>query len=117
MSMEQVMIDFYNGARMLQMLAAWAYVEANRSLVLDQVTSFAEAYEKLVQLHAEGKLGAAGDFSRENLERVERLAALIQAGLDTDEARSARQELHDLAERCLQGLIVQPEAPPSSDDS
>lgn len=112
MSIEPTMVDFYNGVVVLKRLSAWAYVEANRRLVLDEVASFAAAYEKLVQLHAEGKLGVGeADFSPENLERVKRVLALIQAGLDTDEARNTSGELHDLAERCLKGLFARPGAP------
>jgi len=102
-----------NGTIVLHRLSAWAYVEANRRLVVEQVGSFAEAYERLVMLHAEGKLGAEeGDFSQEALDRLKQLVSLIQAGLDTDEARNARHELHDLAERCLRALMPRPGAPP-----
>ncbi|MFT3776204.1 MAG: hypothetical protein QM820_63480 [Minicystis sp.] len=114
MNMDQTMINFYNGIVILQRLSAWAYVEANRRLVLDQLASFAESYEKLVQLHAQGKLGAGeADFSQENLERVKRVLALTQTGPDTEEGRNTLQELHDLAELCLRGLSGQPRAPRS----
>ncbi len=117
MRMQQVAEDFYSGLATLQWVSWWAHVEANRQQVLDHIVSFADAYEKLVKLHAEGKGYAAGDFSEENLARVKRLVALVQAGLDTDEARGARQELHDLAEQCLRGLIVQPAACRSPGDA
>jgi hypothetical protein len=101
----EVMVNFYNGAPMLQKLADWAYVIANHREVLEHLSSFEEAYEQLVKLHAIGKLDAgAADFSEENLELVKRIRSLIQPGLDSDEARRAAQEIHALTEQCLRAL-------------
>lgn len=99
------MSDLYSGLIVLERLAAWAYVVANQRAVLDYLVSFERAYEEFVKLHAAGKLGAgASDFSEENLERVRRISLLIPRGLESDEARQVAQEVHTLAERCLQGL-------------
>jgi hypothetical protein len=90
---------------MLEIVAAWAYAVANPKAVVDHIASFEKSYEGLVGPHATGKLGVgAADFSAENLELVKRLSRLIQPGLDSSEARLAAQEIHDLAERCVQGL-------------
>jgi hypothetical protein len=100
-----IMENFYNGAPILQKLADWAYVNAEHREVLRYLCLFEEAYEHLVKLHAIGKLGAeGGDFSAENLERVKLLRRLIQSGLDSSEVRESAQEIHTLAERCLQAL-------------
>jgi hypothetical protein len=101
----EMMEDFYSGAQMLQKLADWAYVIANHREVLQNLSLFEKAYEQLVKLHAIGKLGAGvGDFSAENLELVKRISRLIQPGLDSSEARGSAQEIHTLAERCLEAL-------------
>lgn len=103
MSVESVMVDFYNGAAALQELSERNHVEGDQRAVLDRIVSFADAYETLVGLHERGELMAGDhDFSRDNLDRVKRIVELLRAGLDTDEAR---RELYDLSERCLRGLL------------
>ena len=103
--MEELMVDFYNGGCMLEIVAKWAYAIENRQVVLEQLLSFEKAYGKLIELHAVGKLGVgAADFSPENLELVKRINRLIQTGLDSGEARQAAQEIHALAEGCLKAL-------------
>lgn len=100
-----MMEDFYNGAQMLQMLAGWAYVTANRREVLQYIASFEKAYEQLLELHAAGKLRAgAVEFSADELERIKRIGCLIRPGLDSGEAHDSAQEIHTLAERCLEAL-------------
>ena len=102
---EQLMVDFYNGAHVLDVIAKWAYAVANRQVVLERFISFEKAYEQLVELHAAGKLGGgAADFSAENLERVKCINRLIQPGLDSGEARQAAPEIHALAEQCMRAL-------------
>ena len=102
---EEKLIDFYNGAHMLDMVASWAYVVANHQSVVERVVSFEKAYEELVELHASGKIGVGdADLSAENLERVKLLCRLIQPGLDSIEARQAAQQIHALAERSMRGL-------------
>jgi hypothetical protein len=101
----ETMEAFYNGAPMLQKLADWAYVNANHREVLQHISLFEKAYEQLIGLHAIGKLSAGGgDFSAENLERVKRISRLIQPGLDSSETLESAQEIHSLAERCLEAL-------------
>lgn len=115
MDTEELLVDFYNGARVLEILAAWAHVVANGQMVLEQVTSFEKAYEKLAELHAIGQIGAgAADFSVENLELIKRIRGLIQPGLDSDEAHRAAQEIHALAERCLRALTRSDPSPAGS---
>jgi hypothetical protein len=110
---EETLVDFYNGAHVLKLVATWAYVVANGQRVIEQVTSFERAYGKLVELHALGKLGVEGaDFSTENLELVKRIRSLIQPGLGSDEALHAVEEIHTSAERCLRALTP---SDPSSD--
>ena len=105
MELTKRMVDFYNGAIVLERLAAGADVMANRQSVLEQLVAFEEAYEHLVELHMAGKLEAgAADFSEENLERVKRIVALLQSGLGSGEACAAAQEVRTLAERCLLGF-------------
>ena len=100
------MVDFYNGAIVLEKLATWAYVVANRQSVLDQLVALESAYEELGKLHRAGQIGAGtADFSEENLERVKRVVILVQSGLDSDEVRAEAQAL---AERCLRGLVAGP---------
>lgn len=112
MDTEELLVDFYNGAHVLEILAAWAHVVANGQMILEQVTSFERAYEQLAELHATGKIGAgAADFSAENLELVKRIRGLIQPGLDSGEARRAAQEIHALAERCLRALTQSDPSP------
>ena len=110
--MAELMVDFYNGGCMLEIVAKWAYAVENRQTVLEQLISFEKAYGQLIELHAAGKLGVgAADFSPENLELVKRINRLIQPGLDGNEARQAAQEIHALAEGCLKALR-QTDAPP-----
>jgi len=105
-------VDFYSGAHFLQSVAAWAYAVANQYTILEEGVAFEKAYAQLIGLHAAGKLGAgAADMSAENLERVRRIIHLMQPGLDSAEARQAAQEIHTLAERCLQGLARRKAAP------
>ncbi|WP_437476382.1 hypothetical protein WME75_26240 [Sorangium sp. So ce1014] len=105
MEIEKLLVDFYNGARMVEVVAAWAYVVANRQMVLENLASFERAYEQLVELHAAGKLGVGtADFSAGNLGVVKRINQLIEPGLDSSEACQAAQEIHDLAERCARAL-------------
>ncbi|WP_437731484.1 hypothetical protein [Sorangium sp. So ce1335] len=102
---EDLLVDFYNGAHMLDVVAAWAYAVANWQAVLEGLASFEKAYEQLIELHAEGKLGVgAADFSAGNLELVQRIHRLLGPGLDSDEARQAAPEIHALAERCVRAL-------------
>jgi hypothetical protein len=104
-SLEAQLVDFYNGAHLLEMIASWAYVLANPQTVLDGVASFEKTYEELVELHAAGKLGVgAADFSRENLERVKLLGRLLRPGFGSIESREAIEEIQALAERCVRGL-------------
>jgi hypothetical protein len=101
----EMMVDFFNGAQMLQKLTDWAYVIANHGEVLRHISLLEKAYERLVKLHATGKLCAGdADFSAENLERIKRIRNLIQPGLDSGEPRFVAQEVHTLAEQCLRGL-------------
>ena len=103
--MTELMVDFYNGGHLLEILSKWAYTVANRQMVLEQVTLFEKAYGQLIELNAAGKLGVgAADFSAENLERVKRINRLIQPGLDSVEAQQSAQEIHALAEQFLQAL-------------
>lgn len=103
--MSELASDFYSGSVILERLAAWAYVVANQQTVLEHLAAFERAYEEFVKLHAEGKLTAGtADMSAENLARVKRVIHLIQPGLDSVEARQAAQEIHALAEQCVQGL-------------
>lgn len=102
---EQQVLDYAAGVICLDKLAAWAYVILNKDTIVDHLVSFERAYEELAKLHAAGRLGAGEtDFSEENRERVKRVIALIQPGLDSDEARGAVQEVHALVEQCLSGL-------------
>ncbi|WP_437602474.1 hypothetical protein WMF28_12735 [Sorangium sp. So ce590] len=105
MDIEELLVDFYNGAHTLDVVAAWAYVVANRQAVLERLASFQRAYERLIELHAAGKIGVGtADFSAGNLELVKRINRLIGPGFDSDEARQAAQEIHTLAERCVGAL-------------
>ncbi|AUX31301.1 MULTISPECIES: hypothetical protein [Sorangium] len=105
MDIQDVLVDFYSGAHTVDVVAAWAYVVANRQTVLESLASFEKAYERLVELHAAGKLGVGtADFSADNLELVKRINRLVAPGLDSDEARRAAREIHDLAERCARAL-------------
>ena len=110
--MEELMVDFYNGAHVLDVITKWAYAVANRQVVLEQLISFEKAYEQLIELHAAGKLGVgAADFTAENLELVKRISRLIQPGLDSGEARQAAPEIHTLAERCMRALTREDASP------
>ncbi|WP_437923970.1 hypothetical protein WMF37_33685 [Sorangium sp. So ce291] len=105
MEVENLLVDFYNGAHMVDVVAAWAYVVANRQMVIEQLMSFERAYEQLVELHAAGKLGVGtADFSTGNLELVKRINRLVERGLDSDEALQVAHEIHALAERCARAL-------------
>ncbi|KYG02150.1 hypothetical protein BE21_55350 [Sorangium cellulosum] len=78
---------------------------ANPQAVLESLASFEKAYERLIELHAAGKLGVGmADFPAGNLEMVKRLNRLIAAGFDSDEARQAAREIHALAELCASAL-------------
>ncbi|KYF53100.1 hypothetical protein BE08_14155 [Sorangium cellulosum] len=102
---EELLVEFYDGAHMVDVIAAWAYAVANRQVVLESLASFEKAYGQLIELHAAGKLGVgAADFSSGNLEVVRRINRLIGPGLDSDEARQAAREIHILAERCVRAL-------------
>ncbi len=102
---EKLLIDFYNGMQVLEILAAWAYASSNPQTLLEQVNSFEKAYECLIELHRSGKLGVgAADFSSENLDRVRRITQLIQRGLDSGETRREAAEIHLLAKQCVQAL-------------
>jgi len=93
-------VDFYNGAIVLEKLAARGDVMADRQSIVEQMVAFEGAYRELFQLHKAGKLDAGvADFSEENLERVRRIVALLQLGDDT-----IAQEARDLAERCVLGF-------------
>ncbi|MDC3955796.1 hypothetical protein KEG38_18165 [Polyangium jinanense] len=97
--------DFYSGAQMLQFVAAWAYVVANRERVLELLDAFEKAYEQMIPLHAAGKIYAGdAEFTAENLDRVKRIRLLLQPGLDSREAMQAAPEILALAERCWKGL-------------
>lgn len=105
MDTEKLLIEFYNGARTLEILAAWAYVVANPGPVLEQVGSFEKAYACLIDLHKEGKLGVgAADFSAENLERIKHIHRLIQLGTDSDEGRRGAEQIYVLAKQCIEAL-------------
>ncbi|WP_437727572.1 hypothetical protein [Sorangium sp. So ce861] len=105
MDIEDLLVDFYNGAHALDVVVAWAYVVANRQTILESIASFEKAYERLIELHAAGKIGVGtADFSAGNLDLVKRINRLIGPGFDSDEARQAAQEIHDLAERCVRAL-------------
>lgn len=105
MDIEELLVDFYNGAHMVDIVAAWAYAIANRQVVLENLASFEKAYGQLVELHAAGKLGVGtADFSAGNLDVVKRINHLIGPGLDSDEARQAAREIHALAEQCVRAL-------------
>lgn len=106
MTTEELMVDFYTGGNMLEIIAKWAYVVANRQKVLEQFLAFEKAYEQLIELHAAGKLGVgASDFSAENLELVKRINRLLQQrGQDNGEALHPAEEVHVLAEQCLRAL-------------
>ncbi|WP_437716324.1 hypothetical protein WMF45_07815 [Sorangium sp. So ce448] len=105
MDIERLLVNFYNGAHMLDVVAAWAYAVGNRQKILEDLASFEGAYEQLVELHAAGKLGVGtADFSAGNLEIVRRINQLIEPGLDSGEVRQAAQEVHALAERCARAL-------------
>ncbi|WP_437591615.1 hypothetical protein [Sorangium sp. So ce1000] len=105
MSIERLLVDFYNGAHMVDVVAAWAYVVANPQKVREELASFESAYEQLIELHLAGKLGVGrAEFSVANLETVKRINQLIKSGLDSGEVRRAAQEIHDLAEGCGQAL-------------
>jgi hypothetical protein len=107
MDTEELLVDFYNGAHALEVIATWACAGANRDTVLELVASFESAYAKLIDLHAAGKIAVgAADFSVENLERVSRISRLLKPALDGGEACKEAQEIRDLATRCLQGLVV-----------
>jgi hypothetical protein len=102
---EKLLIEFYNGLRSLEILAAWAYAAANPQRLVEQVNSFEKAYECLIELHKCGKLGAgAADFSSGNLDRVRHITRLIQSGLDSSETRREAEEIHMLAKECIQAL-------------
>jgi hypothetical protein len=114
MSMEDLLVDFYNGAWALEKIAAWAYVGAHREEIRERVTAFEKSYAKLVDLHARGKLGVgAADFLPENLERARRLVLLLGSGPESQGPQHAAAEIHDLAERCLRSL-TRTEAPAAS---
>ncbi|WP_437984980.1 hypothetical protein [Sorangium sp. So ce117] len=49
MDIERLLVDFYNGAHMLDVVAAWAYAVGNRQKILDDLASFEGAYEQLVE--------------------------------------------------------------------
>ncbi|WP_437533901.1 hypothetical protein WME79_07600 [Sorangium sp. So ce726] len=105
MDIEKLLVDFYNGAHVVNVVAIWAYAVANRRKILEDLASFEGAYEQLVELHAAGKLGVGtADFSVENLEIVKRINQLIGPGLDSGEARQAAHEIHALTERCARAL-------------
>jgi hypothetical protein len=105
MDIEKLLVDFYNGAHTIDVVAAWAYAVANQQEVLEKLASFESAYEQLVELHAAGKLGVGTvDFSAGNLEIIRRINQLIEPGLDSGEVRQAAQEVHALAERCARAL-------------
>ncbi|MDC0679160.1 hypothetical protein [Sorangium atrum] len=114
---EKLLVDFYNGAHMVDIVTKWAFVVTNRQMVLENLASFERAYEQLVELRAAGKLGAgAADFSVENLDVVKRINQLIAPGLDSDEARRSAREIHDLAERCARAL-QRSDTPPAGQGS
>ncbi|WP_437876641.1 hypothetical protein [Sorangium sp. So ce513] len=105
MDIEKLLVDFYNGAHTVETIAAWAYVVANRQMVLENLASFERAYEQLIELHEAGKLGVGrADFSMSNLEVFKRINQLLEPGLDSSEARQAAHEIHALAERCSRAL-------------
>ena len=105
MDLTEKMVDFYNGAIVLDKLAGWAFVTAKGQAVLDQLVAFRAAYEELIGLHEAGKLEAGGaELSRDVLERIDRIVALLQPGLDSGEARAAAEELASLADRCVRAL-------------
>ncbi|KYF69995.1 hypothetical protein BE11_15960 [Sorangium cellulosum] len=105
MDTEDLLVNFYNGAHMVDAVAAWAYVVADRQVVLEHLMSFERAYEQLVALHAAGKLGVGtADFSAENLELVRRINRLVERALDSNEGVRSAREIHSLAERCARAL-------------
>jgi hypothetical protein len=105
MDMTEKMADFYNGTIVLAKLATWADVTANGQEVFDQLVAFRAAYEELIGLHQAGKLEAGGaELSRDVLERIDRIVALLQPGLDSGEARAAAEELAGLADGCVHAL-------------
>ncbi|WP_437940989.1 hypothetical protein [Sorangium sp. So ce341] len=105
MDIQDVLVDFYGGAHAVDVVAAWAYVVANPQAVLESLASFEKAYERLIELHAAGKLGVGtADVPAGNLEMVKRLNRLIAAGFDSDEARQAAREIHALAELCATAM-------------
>ncbi|WP_437675377.1 hypothetical protein [Sorangium sp. So ce131] len=110
---EELLVNFYNGAHALELVAAWASAVANREVVHETLALFEKSYERLVELHAAGKLGAGtAEFSAVNLEVVKRINQLIGPGLDSNEARKAAREIHALAERCVRALKGS-DAPPA----
>jgi len=103
--MNSVMEAFYSGVVILERVADWAYMIANRDEVIEIVTSFEKAYEELDALHAAGKLGAGkADFSKENLERVKRLCSLLRGALQATVTSPDLHEIEDLARECLQSM-------------
>jgi hypothetical protein len=105
MDLTEKMADFYNGAIVLDRLAAWAYVTANGQEVVDQLVRYRAVYEEYVGLHRAGKLDAGGaELSRDVLDRVDRIIELLRPGLDSSEARAAAKDVATLAESCARAL-------------
>lgn len=111
---ELLLIRFYNGASMLTLIAADAFVVTDQATALEEILSFENAYEALVNLHALGKIEAgAADFSVVNLERVKRLCLLLRKRIENTEAQNVADETRRLAEQVLKGLLSQTPSSPA----
>jgi hypothetical protein len=99
------MADFYDGASVVEKLAAWADVVANHRAMLEQLTKLRGAYEHLLRLYEAGKLQGGGAFSAEDVARIERIRHLIQSMPQPAEVLPAAHEIRVLVDACMRGPI------------
>lgn len=109
MDVEQLAIDFYNGAGALHRLSAWGRVMAEPQAICELVPKLERAFTELARLQNEGKINnVAALSSTETLEAIRRINDLIKMGLDGPLALQHAGEIHTLAEQCLQTLKSDP---------
>lgn len=105
MEFQQLSIDFYSGACVLQFLSGWGRVMADPEAMREYAVKFERAYTELVRLKDEGKVyDNKALSSMEALEAIRRINELIQSGVDSPQTFQHAREIHELAEQCLAAM-------------
>lgn len=104
----EMAVSLGDGVGWIHLLARWADGEpiGTNEDPRDGLERFAAAAEKLSKLEAEGRVfaGRPGYFSAANLALIARVRELIRSGLESEEARSSREEIGETARRLLAAL-------------